>query len=91
MNAEQETDFETWAKLLICRKVPDDYQHLIDREVIKNGELILRRGDAFEIHIRPPNSEKSTSSVAKSRDAEILVMPLPHNRRATNIQPRRTR
>ena len=93
MNAEQETDFETWAKLLICRKVPDDYQHLIDREVIKDGELILRRGDAFEIHIRPPNSEKSTSSssVTKSREAEILVMPMPHDRRAANIQPRRIR
>ena len=93
MNAEQETDFETWAKLLIRRKVPDDYQHLIDREVIKDGEIILKRGDAFEIHIRPKNPQEpaASSSTAKSREAEILVTPMPHLRRHTKIHSGRTR
>ena len=89
MNAEKETDFETWAKMLIRRKVPDDYQHLINQEVIKDGEIILKRGDAFEIHITPRNP--AGSSTAKSRDAEILVTPMPHLPRATKDPAERRR
>jgi len=87
MNAEEKTDFENWAKLLIRRKVPDDYQHLIDSEVIKTGEIILKRGDAFEIHIRLQKSGESStpSPVAKSRSAQILVTPLPPPRRFTRL------
>jgi len=87
MNAEQKTDFETWAKLLIRRKVPEDYRHLINQEVIHNGEIILKRGDAFEIHIRPRKSEESSTrpATAKSRHAEIQVTPLVYPRRITKI------
>ena len=87
MNAEEKTDFETWAKLLIRRKVPDDYQHLINSEVIKSGEIILKRGDAFEIHIRLDKAGESVpqSSTANSRDAQILVTPLPPPRRAMRL------
>ena len=89
MNAEQKTDFETWAKILIRRKVPDDYQHLINREVIKDGEIILRRGGAFEIHITPRNP--AGSSTATARDGEILVTPMPHLPRATKVPAERRR
>jgi len=87
MNAEQETDFQTWAKLLIRRKVPDDYQHLINQEVIHNGEIILRRGDAFEIHIRPRTEKQSParSSAANSRGAEIQLTPLTYPGRSAKI------
>lgn len=87
MNAEQKTDFETWAKMLILRKVPDDYQHLINQEVIKDGEIILRRGDAFEIHIRTEKGKDSPahSSAADSRGAEIYVTPLVYHRRTARI------
>ncbi len=45
-----QTDFEEWARLLIARKVPQNFSHLIDSEVIDSGADILKRGDAFEVH-----------------------------------------
>ena len=86
MNAEQETDFETWARLLLRRKVPDDFQHLIDQEVVHDGEIILRRGDAFEIHIRPQNREESASHPpTRPENARILLTPLRYPRRRARI------
>ncbi|HWD91543.1 MAG TPA: hypothetical protein VG938_04255 [Verrucomicrobiae bacterium] len=87
MNAEQETDFQTWAKLLIHRKVPDDYQHLINEEVIHEGEIILRRGDAFEIHFRSqaPGKSDDQPATAKMRDTQILLTPLPRLQRPAKI------
>lgn len=63
---DEHLDFEAWARLLICRKVPDSYHHLINPEVVHNGAAILEHGDAFEVRIadRAPHEE-------------ILVTPFP--------------
>jgi hypothetical protein len=52
MNSQ--TDFEQWAKLLLTRKVPSNFNHLINSEVIHSGAEILKRGDAFEVHLETP-------------------------------------
>jgi hypothetical protein len=62
-------NFEEWAKLLINRKVPNDCSHLIDSDVVHTGADILKRGDAFEVHLIGDRS---------SSDTQILVKPLPH-------------
>ena len=59
-------DFEDWARLLICRKVPDTYHHLINSEVVHNGAAILEHGDAFEVRIAD-----------RAAHEEILVTPFP--------------
>jgi hypothetical protein len=59
-------DFETWARLLICRKVPDGYHHLINSEVVHDGAAILQSGDAFEVRIRE-----------RPEHEQILVTPFP--------------
>ena len=63
-------DFEAWARLLICRKVPDGYQQMVDSEVIHHGAEILKRGDAFEVRIRERRGV--------SGRGEILVTPFPN-------------
>jgi hypothetical protein len=59
-------DFEAWASLLIRRKVPDNYQHLINSEVVHDGAAILERGDAFEVRI-----------TYRAAHEEVLVTPFP--------------
>jgi len=66
---DQNADFEGWAQLLICRKVPDDYRRLVDSHVIHDGADILKRGDAFEVRIRERRDG--------SGEEEILVTPFP--------------
>jgi hypothetical protein len=66
----ENTDFDAWAKLLICRKVPDSYQQLVNPEVIHDGAEILKRGDAFEVRIR------KRRGVSGRR--EIFVTPFPN-------------
>ena len=65
----ENTDFEAWARLLICRKVPDGYQNLVDAVVVHHGADILKRGDAFEVRIRERGGV--------SARGEILVTPFP--------------
>ena len=60
------TDFETWARQLICRKVPDNYHHLINAEVVHDGAAILKRGEAFEVRVRDGSAYN-----------QILVTPFP--------------
>jgi hypothetical protein len=62
-------DFEEWARLLICRKVPDGYQRLVDSKVVSRGAAILKCGDAFEVRI----CERAESPEKK----QIVVDPLP--------------
>ena len=64
-----QTDFEEWAKMLIVRKVPESFSHLIDSHVIDSGADILKRGDAFEVHWQP--------SAAQCESARVFVTPMP--------------
>lgn len=73
----KETDFEAWAQLLIRRKLPDRYQHLINSEVVQRGATILKSGEAFEIHV-----EGEAESATRESTAYILVTPLPPVHRA---------
>jgi hypothetical protein len=68
-------DFEEWAKLLITRKVPDNFGHLINSEVIHSGAEILKHGDAFEVHLEgmPPGT---TAHLASTHE-RIFVTPMP--------------
>ena len=66
----ENTDFDAWAKLLICRKVPDGYQQLVNTEVIHDGAEILKRGDAFEVRIRQRRGV--------SGRGEVFVTPFPN-------------
>lgn len=61
-------DFEAWARLLICRKVPDGYRRLVNSNVVHEGADILKRGDAFEVRIQQRHSA----------DQKILVTPFPN-------------
>jgi hypothetical protein len=64
--SDENLDFEAWARLLICRKVPDGYHHLINSEVVHDGAAILQSGDAFEVRIRE-----------RPEQEQILVTPFP--------------
>jgi hypothetical protein len=66
-------NFEEWAKLLINRKVPNDFSHLINSEVIHSGADILKRGDAFEVHL-----EGIEVAHLPSTRGRIFVTPMPH-------------
>jgi hypothetical protein len=66
-----QTDFEEWAKLLITRKVPEDFGHLIDSEVIDSGADILKSGGAFEVHLQLPAEQ------CKLTSGRIFVTPIP--------------
>jgi hypothetical protein len=59
-------DFEAWAIMLLWRKVPDSYHHLINSEVVHDGAAILQRGDAFEVRVRDGAARE-----------EILITPFP--------------
>lgn len=63
---DETLDFEEWARLLICRKVPDAYHHLVNSEVIHDGAAILQRGDAFEVRISEQRAHQ-----------EVFVTPFP--------------
>jgi hypothetical protein len=65
-SSNEHLDFEAWASLLIHRKVPDNYQHLINSEVVHDGAAILERGDAFEVRIAD-----------RAAHLEVLVTPFP--------------
>ena len=66
-----QTDFEAWARLLIVRKVPENFSHLIDSEVIDSGADILKRGDAFEVHWQTPAPQ------SQSGRPRVFVTPMP--------------
>jgi hypothetical protein len=59
-------DFEAWAIMLLWRKVPDSYHHLINSEVVHDGAAILQRGDAFEVRVHDGAVHE-----------EILITPFP--------------
>ena len=70
LNASDENmDFKEWARLLICRKVPEDYQYLVNSEVVNRGADILKCGDAFEVRIR--------NRVESPEKKQIVVDPFP--------------
>lgn len=75
-----QVDFEEWAKLLITRKVPDNFGDLIDSEVIRSGAEILKHGDAFEVHLEAVSADM-TAHLA-STQGRIFVTPIPHFTRA---------
>jgi hypothetical protein len=70
-----QTNFEEWAKLLLTRKVPRNFNHLINSEVIHSGADILKRGDAFEVHVEVPAME--TAAYLASARGRVYVTPMP--------------
>ena len=73
---EKNTDFEAWARLLICRKVPGQYQQLVNSEVVHDGAVILKHGDSFEVRVcdrGPTNPEHDMSFMNK----RVVVTPFP--------------
>jgi hypothetical protein len=80
---DTQTNFEEWAKLLLTRKVPQNFSHLINSEVIHSGADILKRGDAFEVHLETPSHESARmTDYSPSAGAHIFVTPIPHVTRA---------
>ena len=75
-----QTNFEEWARLLINRKVPNDFSHLINSEVIHSGADILKRGDAFEVHLEALPA--SVPAHLPSTEGRIFVTPIRHLARA---------
>ena len=71
MNAQ--TNFEAWAKLLITRKVPGNFSHLINSEVIHSGADILKHGGAFEVHLEQVSQ---TAKPRESTQGRIFVTPI---------------
>lgn len=71
-----QTNFEAWAKLLITRKVPGDFSHLIDSEVIHSGADILKHGGAFEVHLEQASHRGQTAVSWESTRGRIFVTPI---------------
>jgi hypothetical protein len=69
-------DFEAWAKLLIARKVPQNFSHLIDPDVIHSGADILKHGGAFEVHLEQPSRVSNPMARSESCPARIFVTPI---------------
>jgi hypothetical protein len=79
-----QTNFEAWAKLLISRKVPQNFMHLINPEVIHSGADILKRGESFEVHLEAsPAQSTETPAYMASTQGRIFVTPMPHFFRAS--------
>lgn len=76
---DESADFEAWARLLICRKVPVQYQDLINSEVVRDGAEILKQGEAFEVHVYESTNAVPKRSVAAGNltDKRIIVTPFP--------------
>ena len=74
MNAK--TNFEAWAKLLITRKVPGNFIHLIDPELIHSGADILKHGGAFEVHLEQVSHPGQTAKPWESTEGRIFVTPI---------------
>jgi hypothetical protein len=72
MKSRKATDFEAWADLLIERKVPDRYKHLIRSDLIERGAAILKEGGAFEIQVQQESPADASLLVAK-----ISIAPIP--------------
>ena len=79
-NKRNENEFESWARLLISRKVPEGYRHLVNSKVVGRGAAILKLGDAFEVRIYDHRlAGKSPADLVTERlpDKEIIVTPFP--------------
>lgn len=74
---DEAMDFEAWAIMLLWRKVPDSYHHLISSEVVHDGAAILQRGDAFEVRVRE-----------RAAHGEIFVTPFPSAISGARIESR---
>ena len=78
-----QTNFEAWAKLLITRKVPQNFTHLINPDVIHSGADILKRGESFEVHLEePPAQPTGISAYVTGARERLFVTPMPHFFRA---------
>jgi hypothetical protein len=73
---ETQIDFEEWAKLLLTRKLPENFSYLIGSELIHSGADILKRGEAFEVHLEG----QSSPTVSTPR---VFVTQIPHLVRAS--------
>jgi len=71
-----QTYFEAWAKLLISRKVPEKFSHLINTEVVHSGADILKRGGAFEVHLEKPSRIPNMKASLESDGGRIFVTPI---------------
>ena len=79
-----QTNFEAWAKMLIARKVPENFTHLINTEVIHSGADILKRGESFEVHLEAQSTEsKDAAAYLAAAQGRIYVTPMPHFHRAS--------
>lgn len=65
-----QSDFKEWARVLIVRKVPENFSHLIDSTVIDSGADILKRGDAFEVHWQ------TSATQPESKGGRVFVTPM---------------
>ncbi len=72
MKSQRATDFQAWADLLIERKVPDRYKHLIRHDLAECGAAILKEGGAFEIRVPQESPTDTSFHVAK-----ISIAPIP--------------
>jgi len=71
-----QTDFEAWAKLLITRKVPEKFSHLINAEVVYSGADILKHGGSFEVHLEQPSRIPNFKAPSESAWGRIFVTPI---------------
>jgi hypothetical protein len=74
---QDDKKFEAWAKLLICRKVPDGFRDVVNSDVVHEGAVILKYGGAFEVHIR-----EQSPGVAEKR---VFVTPFPSRTYRRNL------
>lgn len=80
MSQPLDIDFEAWASLLLNRKVPQCYNHLITREVIRRGASILKDGGAFEVHVHAqfPNVPRAGAGQAAFLTGHVTVTQMPN-------------
>ena len=76
---EEPANFEAWARLLICRKVPVEYQELVNPDVVRDGAEILKRGEAFEVHVSETTKGTREPSAAGEgqKNKQVFVSPFP--------------
>lgn len=76
---DENADFEAWARLLICRKVPGQYQQLVNSEVVRDGAVILKHGEAFEVRVcdRGPTNPGHGTQAMSFVNKRVVVTPFP--------------
>ncbi len=84
---DENTNFEAWARLLIERKVPNQFQNLIDSMVVDRGAEILKRGEAFEVRVYDHRilAAPGEGLIAETSGEHILITPFPDTLHSARI------